>query len=158
MAERPVHRENEGKKLTQEEIQKVAFPLFNSALIKLSNTPELKDALTYEFLNQRNPGENHRIEFNRDGYKYKVILSRDVTSERLDIDKTQNYRQEGISLWLVYDEEFDGSCKLFEGRRGNLDHAAIQHRIFFWDGKGKNVQFVNTQEAIDKTSKFIELL
>ncbi|KKR11928.1 MAG: hypothetical protein UT39_C0002G0109 [Candidatus Woesebacteria bacterium GW2011_GWA1_39_21] len=158
MAERKTTEKKEGENKRLEEIQKKAPSLFNNALLKLSNISELKDVLTRDFLESGLKPDNNRVQFDRNGYKYVVILSRQVTDERLDVDKTKDGVSEGITLWLIYDEKHDESCRLFSGSRGNLDHAVVSHKVFDWNGKKEHTQFVNTQEALDKTSEFISSL
>jgi hypothetical protein len=160
MSERRGIQKVDEYKLPKEEVCKQAPELLNKALLKLYETPELKDALAKRYISQGidpTSGQRHLV-FNKGEYQYTVTLNREVTNDRLDIEKNKNNITEGITLWLEYDEHFDGSCKLFPGSRGSIHHAVVAHKEFDWSGKSPMKQYINSQEALSKSSKFIEEL
>ena len=147
---------NESKRPPIEEIIKNTPSLLNSALLQLGKTQEFKVEAVKNYLHEIGSNRNEPIEFNRNGYAYRVLLSREVTRDSLVIHRAKDGIREKIELYLTYGEEYGGSF-ISSGRRSQVDTAVVSHMVF--DGSKKNapipIQIANTQEALDKTSEFI---
>lgn len=155
MSERDIDGKQEND-LSREKINEEAQSLFKSTLVKLSTIDEFKDVLVNRYLKAGEVVNDPAIFFDRNGYKYHVLVDRDVRSDQLEIGKMRDGIEERIYLWLTYDEFYEGSCRLFGGTRGNIDHTTISYLTFNWSDTSKeNEHNLNTQESIDKTIEFI---